>query len=134
VLPIKLFLYLAAARPLLAPRAPDTAELLTEGVNALLVPPGDVNATVSALRTLVAEPARAERLAAGAHATAADLTWDARAGHILDFLATRLTAPPDSLPSGQWSSAGWLRECAGWALGRRQLPGGPAEPPNRRTA
>jgi glycosyltransferase involved in cell wall biosynthesis len=128
VLPIKLFLYLAAARPLLAPRAPDTAELLTEGVNALLVPAGDVNATVSALRALAAEPARAERLAAGARATAADLTWDARAGHILDFLATRLTAPPDSLPSGPWSSRGWLRECAGWVLGRRPQPIGPAKP------
>lgn len=134
VLPIKLFLYLAAARPLLAPRAPDTAELLTDGVNALLVPPGNVDATVAALRALAAEPARAERLAAGARATAADLTWDARAGHILDFLTARLTAPADSLPSGPWSSLGWLRECAGWILGQRPQSVGSAEPPNRRTA
>ena len=134
VLPIKLFLYLAAARPLLAPRAPDTAELLTDGVNAVLVPPGDVEATVAALRALATEPARAESLAAGARATASDLTWDARAGHILDFLTARLAAPPDSLPSGPWSTAGWLRECAGWVLGRRPQPIGPAKPSNRRAA
>jgi glycosyltransferase involved in cell wall biosynthesis len=133
VLPIKLFLYLAAARPLLAPRAPDTAELLTDGVNAVLVPPGDVDAVVASLRALAAEPARAERLAAGARATAADLTWDARASHILDFLAARLTAPPDSLPSGPWSASGWLRQCAGWILGQRPQSVGSAEPPNRRT-
>ena len=38
VLPIKLFAYLAAGRPILAPAAPDTAELLEHGANAWLVP------------------------------------------------------------------------------------------------
>ncbi|HXI22065.1 MAG TPA: glycosyltransferase family 4 protein, partial [Gemmatimonadales bacterium] len=52
VLPLKLFLYLAAGRALVAPRAPDTAELLQDDVNAALVPPGDVPATVATLRDL----------------------------------------------------------------------------------
>jgi glycosyltransferase involved in cell wall biosynthesis len=118
VLPIKLFLYLAAARPVLAPRAPDTAELLRDGTNAVLVEPGDVGATIAALRALAVDPSRAERLSAGAAAPAADLTWDARAGHILDFLGARLGAPKSALPSGSWTATRWLLECARWVLGR----------------
>lgn len=90
VLPLKLFLYLAAGRALLAPQAPDTAELLTDGQNAALVPPGDLPATVTALTRLAAEPARRDAIAAGARATAASLTWDARAERIHQFLQERL--------------------------------------------
>ena len=119
VLPIKLFLYLAAGRALLAPRAPDTAELLTDDANAVLVSAGDVAATVAALRALAAEPARAARLAAGALATAERLTWDARAARIAEFLAARLRAPADPRPSPDpWRVSRWLGETARWLLGR----------------
>jgi glycosyltransferase involved in cell wall biosynthesis len=118
VLPIKLFLYLAAGRVLLAPRAPDTAELLADGVNAVLIPPGDVGAAVSSLRALAAEPARATRLASAAFDTARKLTWDARAERIHDFLAARLGAPALPLSKGPWTWRGWLHECAGWMVGR----------------
>lgn len=118
VLPIKLFLYLAAGRVLVAPRAPDTAELLRDGVNAALVPPGDVTATVATLRALAADPARAARLAAGALATAADLTWDARGARIAQFLAARMVAT-DALPNPDpWRMGEWLREVGRWAVGR----------------
>lgn len=118
VLPLKLFLYLAAGRALIAPRAPDTAELLRDGDNALLLPPGDVSALVAAIRGLAADPARTARLAAGASATAADLTWDARAGHIGDGLERRLAAPPASdLPgTDPWSLSRWLGESLRWIL------------------
>jgi glycosyltransferase involved in cell wall biosynthesis len=117
VLPIKLFLYLAAGRALLAPRAPDTAELLTDGVNAVLIPPGDVTAAVSSLRALAAEPTRATRLANAAFDTARQLTWDARAERIHDFLVTRLGASAAPGAAGSWTFPGWLRECAGWLVG-----------------
>jgi glycosyltransferase involved in cell wall biosynthesis len=112
VLPIKLFLYLAAGRAIIAPRAPDTVELLSDDVNAVLVPPGDAPALVAGLRALAADPVRAERLAAAVFRTAADLTWDARAGHIEDFLERRLHAPATpSLPHPDpWSPARWLGE------------------------
>lgn len=118
VLPIKLFLYLAAGRALIAPRAPDTAELLTHEGNALLVPPGDAPALVTALRELAADPARTARLAAGASATAAGLTWDARAGHISDFLTQRLAVPPALSPPhpDPWSVGRWLGKTLRWIL------------------
>jgi glycosyltransferase involved in cell wall biosynthesis len=89
VLPLKLFAYLAAGRPILAPQAPDTAELLTDGENALLVPPGDPGAAAAALDRLRA-PALAARLGAAAYARSADLTWDKRAEKIEAFLKARL--------------------------------------------
>ena len=91
VLPLKLFAYLAAGRPILAPEAPDTAELLTDGDTAVLVPPGDSGAAVEALDRL-REPALAARLGAAARARSSELTWYARAEKIEAFLRARLTA------------------------------------------
>ena len=91
VLPLKLFAYLAAGRPILAPAAPDTAELLTDGENALLVPPGDPEAAAAALDRL-REPALAARLGAAAYARSGELTWDRRAEKIEAFLTRRLSA------------------------------------------
>lgn len=118
VLPIKLFLYLAAGRVLLAPRAPDTAELLADGQNAVLVAAGDVAGLVGRLRDLAANPGKAEQLAAGAFATAQSLTWDARAARIEAFLVSRLTAGASPLPSGPWNTGSWLHESLNWVLGR----------------
>jgi glycosyltransferase involved in cell wall biosynthesis len=90
VLPIKLFLYLASGRAILAPQAPDTAELLTDHGNALLVPPGDIDATTVAIQSLTRDPALASRLGKAALATAQGLSWDSRSHRILSFLNSRL--------------------------------------------
>lgn len=118
VLPIKLFLYLAAGRVILAPVAPDTAELLTDGKNAVLVPAGDPGALTETLRALAADPARAAHLADGSLDTAQSLTWDARAERIERFLAARLAAPPGipALPD-PWTLSGWLRATLRWLFG-----------------
>lgn len=97
VLPIKLFLYLASGRAILAPLAPDTAELLTDRGNALLVPPGDIDATVAAIESLAHDQTLASRLGEAAFATARDLSWDSRSHRIVSFLNSRLQdriAPP----------------------------------------
>jgi glycosyltransferase involved in cell wall biosynthesis len=92
VLPIKLFSYLAAGRPILAPAAPDTAELLADGENALLVPPGEPEIAARALDRMLSDPNLADRLSAGALSTARGLTWDRRAESIQAFLEGRLAA------------------------------------------
>lgn len=91
VLPLKLFAYLAAGRPILAPDAPDTTEVLTDGETALLVPPGDPEAAAAALDRL-RDPALAARLGAAAYARSGELTWDRRAEKIETFLKARLSA------------------------------------------
>jgi glycosyltransferase involved in cell wall biosynthesis len=91
VLPLKTFAYLAAGRAILAPVAPDTAELLRDGDNALLVPPDDAAAAAAGLNRLLGDEAWAARLGANAAALAESLSWDARAGRILGFLADGLS-------------------------------------------
>jgi len=119
VLPLKLYLYLAAGRVILAPVAPDTAELLTDDVNALLVPAGDSAATIRTLRALAADPARAARLSAGSLHTAQGLTWDARAELIERFLLERLAAAPAAAPSaGPWTPRRWAGDVGRWLIRR----------------
>jgi glycosyltransferase involved in cell wall biosynthesis len=91
VLPMKTFAYLAAGRPIVAPVSPDTAELLTDGENALLVPPDRPEAAAAALDRLLADPALAARLGENAARQAESLTWDHRAGKIAAFLEARLS-------------------------------------------
>ena len=90
VLPIKLFAYLAAGRPILAPASPDTAELLEHAGNAWLVPPDDPEAAADGLDRLLGDTALADRLSANALRLSAGLTWDRRAEKIEGFLRERL--------------------------------------------
>ena len=90
VLPIKLFAYLAAGRPILAPLAPDTGELLTDEQTALLVEPDRPELAAGALDRLLGDASLAARLSANALDLAAGLTWDKRAERIADFLEQRL--------------------------------------------
>jgi glycosyltransferase involved in cell wall biosynthesis len=90
VLPLKLYAYLAAGRPILAPASPDTAELLEHGRNAWLVPADDAEAAAAGLDRLLGDPGLAQRLSASALALSRTLTWDRRAERIEGFLHERL--------------------------------------------
>jgi glycosyltransferase involved in cell wall biosynthesis len=92
VLPMKLLTYLAAERPILAPEAPDTAELLEHEKTALLVAPGDPSAAAAALDRIFDDSKLAETLAANGRQLASDLTWDRRAERLAIFLRRRLGA------------------------------------------
>lgn len=92
VLPMKTFLYLAAGRAILAPRSPDTAELLRDGDTALLVPADDPDAAAAALGRLAADPALRARLGEDAARLAEGLSWESRAERVLAFLDERLAA------------------------------------------
>jgi starch synthase len=108
VLPLKTFLYLGAGKPIIAGATPDNAEVLTDGVNALLVQPDEPQALAAALRRVAADSALAAQLAAGARATASHASWSARAERIVVALGTaRAAAPRVPAPS-------WLRESAAW--------------------
>lgn len=92
VLPMKIFPYLAAGRAILAPRAPDTAELLRDGDTALLVPPDDPEAAAAGLDRLIADTALARDLGENGRLLAKGLSWDDRAERISAFLERRLEA------------------------------------------
>jgi len=86
VLPMKLYGYLAAGRAVFAPKTPDIEELLVDDVNGVLVEPGDIEAAKQALRKLLDDDPRRERLALAARETGKDLTWDARAQKLERFI------------------------------------------------
>jgi glycosyltransferase involved in cell wall biosynthesis len=92
VLPIKTLAYLAAGRPILAPQSPDTAGLLVDGVNALLVEPDRPEKAAEALDRILSEPGLASALGEGAAQSAIGRSWDARAASIARFLEARLGA------------------------------------------
>ncbi len=89
VLPLKLFTYLAAGRPILAPDAPDTRELLVNERTAMLVEPDRPDAAAAALDRLLGDAALAASLSHAAHQLSEQLTWEARARKIADFLERR---------------------------------------------
>jgi glycosyltransferase involved in cell wall biosynthesis len=77
--PLKLFEYLAAGRPIVASRLPALEEILVDGGNAILVPPGDAGALAAGIRRVASDPALARRLAARAFADADQYSWARRA-------------------------------------------------------
>jgi glycosyltransferase involved in cell wall biosynthesis len=80
--PLKLFEYMAAGRAIVASDLPSIREILHNGVDALLVEPGDANALAGAVRRLLAEPSLAARLARAASEAAPEYSWDRRAGRL----------------------------------------------------
>jgi glycosyltransferase involved in cell wall biosynthesis len=86
--PLKLAEYLAAGLPVIAPRLAQCSERLRDGVDALLVAPGDTRALGEALEYLREDPSA--RAALGRHARAAaeaGWSWDQQVRRILSALA-----------------------------------------------
>jgi len=91
--PLKLFEYLAAGKPVVAPRMPNLEEIVTADESVLFFAPDDRDGLGRALDRLAQEPALRERLAAGARATVAArrLAWRDIARRVED-VAGRLAA------------------------------------------
>lgn len=116
VLPLKLFLYMASGRPILAGATPDIRELLTHGENAFLCVPDDLESLISGLQTLAADEPLAARLAQTAQSQSRHLTWEHRARTIAALLQSRLEAPA-SPGRGSWRRAQtrrWLAASRRW--------------------
>ncbi len=69
VVPNKAFQAIASGRALVTADTPAAREVLTDGVDALLVPAGEPEALAAAVVRLAGDPALRERLGAAARAT-----------------------------------------------------------------
>jgi glycosyltransferase involved in cell wall biosynthesis len=69
VIPNKAYQALACAVPLITADTPAARELLTDGHDAVLVPPGDPGALAEAIRALAGDPSAAARIGAAGRST-----------------------------------------------------------------
>ncbi len=92
VLPMKTFLYKATGRPILGPDTPDLREVLKNGESGILVPPDDRRAATAALRALLEDPRRRERIGARAREESREQTWERRGQRVLTEMQQRIAA------------------------------------------
>jgi len=99
--PIKLFEYLALGRAVVAPDRANIREVVTDGVNAVLVTPGETASLTEALRGLVTDGERRRGLAAAAAALIDErgYTWQRNARRVIE-LTLEETAPALSANRG----------------------------------
>ena len=90
--PTKLGEYLASGRPTVVTLTSDIGSYLTDGVNAFLIPPDDVDALAAKLRHVLADPAAAEAAAAAGRLIAEEFFDYRAAGRVLSEAFTNQRA------------------------------------------
>jgi glycosyltransferase involved in cell wall biosynthesis len=117
VIPLKLYLYMGAGRPILAGDTPDVREILQNGRNAVLCRPDSVESLVAGVRALTDDSALAQRLAATALADSRGYTWTARAGRIASILQERLaSAPVERRVFSRAQFHAWVEQSRRWVI------------------
>ena len=117
VLPLKLFLYMASGRPILAGNTADVREALKDQENALLCRPDCADALAAGIERLLSDTALATRLAAKALVDSKGLTWAARAQKIAAIIEARLGS--ERAERGSWDGArslAWMRQSRNWLI------------------
>lgn len=90
--PLKLFEYMAAGLPVVASGIPSLAPFVTDGVNAVVVPPDDERGLAEGIRMVLDRPALASSLAEAGRKTALDHSWDRRAARALETVGAQMAA------------------------------------------
>ncbi len=90
--PLKLFEYMAAGRAIVASNLPAIEEILHDGVDALLVAPGDAAALAAGIARLIAEPRLADKLGRAAADRAPQYAWSRRAERLEALFADVMTS------------------------------------------
>ena len=117
VLPLKLFLYMASGRPILAGETPDVREVLTHRDNAFLCRPDDVDALVAGIATLTGDAELSRQLGQRAQDASRAFTWQARANTIAALVLDRLS--PATVERGAWNSKqfrAWRQQSLRWLV------------------
>lgn len=76
---------MAAGAPIVATRIQGFRDVLTEGVNGLLVPPRDSAALAAALKRMLTDPAMREEMGRAGSRHARDFSWKEMSGRVLQM-------------------------------------------------
>jgi len=90
VLPIKVFIYLASGRPILAPRQADIMELLVDGENSILVEPDNLKESAGALTRLIEDRDLNRRIGEEAGRLGMKFTWENRGKRIREWIYSKI--------------------------------------------
>jgi glycosyltransferase involved in cell wall biosynthesis len=105
--PIKLFEYGAMGKAVIAPSTPAVCEVMSDGVDGLLVEPGDPVELAGAIRRLACHPEERRRLATTFQARVRqDHTWAMVAGRVSQLLEQSLRCGELALPASQAHAEG----------------------------
>lgn len=83
--PIKLFEYMAAARPIIATSISSVKEVLEDGVNSVLVEPDNVDSLYEGILRVLGDRGLAKKIADRAGADIKKYTWEERVKKLLDI-------------------------------------------------
>ncbi|TSC93687.1 MAG: group 1 glycosyl transferase [Candidatus Berkelbacteria bacterium Licking1014_85] len=94
--PLKLFEYMASARPIVASNLPSIREVLNGG-NAVLIEPNNPKALGEGINKILENAELADRISKRAYSDAKDYTWDKRVKNILNFRKKKMKSHFDYL-------------------------------------
>jgi glycosyltransferase involved in cell wall biosynthesis len=98
--PLKLFEYMAAAKPIIATALDQAAEVIHDGHNGLLVEAGDVHKFAEAILTLLNDPMERVRLGQNARQQAIEkYSWKAYTRRLEEIYLTVLENATSVLPA-----------------------------------
>lgn len=83
--PLKLFEYMAAGATIIASRAGQIADVIADGIEGLLTPPGDVAALAEQIARLARDEALRRRLGNAAASAAQNCSWERNAQRVIDI-------------------------------------------------
>ena len=112
----------AAGTPVLASNIAGYADVVTDGVDGILVPPADAQRLAEELQTLYHEPERREAMAVAARESAARYAWPRVAEQVESVYEEAVLAPEPAATRG---------EAAGRRLGLTPVDGGKPRPAER---
>jgi glycosyltransferase involved in cell wall biosynthesis len=85
--PLKIFEYMASKRPIISTTLPSIREVLTDGLNAVLISPSDPSALARAITIFHDKPVFAQSISEKAYRDVTEkYTWNIRAKNIINFL------------------------------------------------
>lgn len=87
---------MASGRPVVASDIPGYRDVVRDGVEGLLVPPGDEPALAQALQALLSDPERRQQFGRNGQIRSQDFTWERVAGQVLTYYQELLTTRGES--------------------------------------